>query len=156
MQLKANTFHLKVNKGGGVWVNSRSCWWTGRPGVLLFMGSKRVGHDWASDQIWLGAKGTLLGTGDLRQVHCVQESVKHRAFLSVSLLNLLFSFFFSVHTAEVVKILPSPGIKPGLSAPKEKSPNHWTTREFLRTFLANCLGLRWCPFCNALFTYLFS
>ena len=28
-----------------VWVNSRSWWWTGRPGVLLFMGSQRVGHD---------------------------------------------------------------------------------------------------------------
>ena len=27
-----------------VWVNSGS-WWTGRPGVLLFMGSQRVGYD---------------------------------------------------------------------------------------------------------------
>ena len=32
-----------------VWVNSRSCWWTGRPGVLQFMGSQRVGHDWATE-----------------------------------------------------------------------------------------------------------
>ena len=30
-----------------VWVNSRSWWRTGRPGVLQFMGSQRVGHDWA-------------------------------------------------------------------------------------------------------------
>ena len=30
-----------------VWVNSRSWWWTGRPGVLQFMGSQGVGHDWA-------------------------------------------------------------------------------------------------------------
>ena len=30
-----------------VWVNSRSWWWTGRPGVLWFMGFQRVGHDWA-------------------------------------------------------------------------------------------------------------
>ena len=29
-----------------VWVNSRSWWWTGRPGVLQSMGSQRVGHDW--------------------------------------------------------------------------------------------------------------
>ena len=28
-----------------VWVDSRSWWWTGRPGVLRFMGSQRVGHD---------------------------------------------------------------------------------------------------------------
>ena len=29
-----------------VWVNSGSWWWTGRPGVLQFMGSQRVRHDW--------------------------------------------------------------------------------------------------------------
>ena len=32
-----------------VWVNSRSWWWTGRPGVLQFMGSQRVGHDWVTE-----------------------------------------------------------------------------------------------------------
>ena len=31
------------------WVNSGSWWWTGRPGVLHFMGSQRVGHDWATE-----------------------------------------------------------------------------------------------------------
>ena len=28
-----------------VWVNSGRWWWTGRPGVLWFMGSRRVRHD---------------------------------------------------------------------------------------------------------------
>ena len=28
-----------------VWVNSGSWWWPGRPGVLWFMGSQRVGHN---------------------------------------------------------------------------------------------------------------
>ena len=32
-----------------VWVNSRSWWWTRRPGVLQFMGSQRVRHDWATE-----------------------------------------------------------------------------------------------------------
>ena len=32
-----------------VWVNSGRWWWTGRPGVLRFMGSQRVGHDWATE-----------------------------------------------------------------------------------------------------------
>ena len=32
-----------------VWVNSRCWWWTGRPGVLQFMGSQRVGHDWETE-----------------------------------------------------------------------------------------------------------
>ena len=35
-----------------VWVNSRSWWWTGRPGMLRFMGSQRVGHDWATELNW--------------------------------------------------------------------------------------------------------
>ena len=35
-----------------VWVNSGRWWWTGRPGVLWFMGLQRVGHDWATDLIW--------------------------------------------------------------------------------------------------------
>ena len=35
-----------------VWVNSGSWWWTGRPGMLRFMGSQRVGHDWATELNW--------------------------------------------------------------------------------------------------------
>ena len=35
-----------------VWVNSGSWWWTGRPGVLRFMGSQRVGHNWATELSW--------------------------------------------------------------------------------------------------------
>ena len=37
-----------------VWANSRSWWWTGRPGVLWFMGLQRVGHDWATELNWIG------------------------------------------------------------------------------------------------------
>ena len=35
-----------------VWVNSGSWGWTGRPGVLRFTGSQRVGHDWATELKW--------------------------------------------------------------------------------------------------------
>ena len=35
-----------------VGVNSRSWWWTGRPGVLQSVGSQRVGHDWATELNW--------------------------------------------------------------------------------------------------------
>ena len=41
-----------LTRGTWVWVNSRSWWWTGRPGVLRFTGSQRVGHDWASELNW--------------------------------------------------------------------------------------------------------
>ena len=32
-----------------LWVNSRSWWWTGRPGVVRFMGSQRVRDDWVTE-----------------------------------------------------------------------------------------------------------
>ena len=32
--------------------SSRSWWWTGRPGILRFMGSQRVRHDWATELNW--------------------------------------------------------------------------------------------------------
>ena len=35
-----------------VWVNSGSWWWTGRPGVLRFMGSQRIGYNWATELNW--------------------------------------------------------------------------------------------------------
>ena len=47
-----------------VWVNSGSWWWTGRPGVLQFMGSQRVGQDWATELNW---------TDVLVQVHWWQQ-----------------------------------------------------------------------------------
>jgi len=33
-------------------VNSGSWWWTGRPGVLRFMRSPSVGHDWVTELNW--------------------------------------------------------------------------------------------------------
>ena len=35
-----------------VWVGYGSWWWTGRPGVLQFMGSQRGRHDWATELNW--------------------------------------------------------------------------------------------------------
>ena len=42
-----------------VWVNSGSWWWTQRPRVLRFMGSQRVGHDWATELNWILLKNNL-------------------------------------------------------------------------------------------------
>ena len=35
-----------------IWVDSTSWWWTGRPGLLWFSGSQRIGHDWATEINW--------------------------------------------------------------------------------------------------------
>ena len=40
-------WHHRLN--AWVWVDSQSWWWIGRPGVLLFMESQRVGHDWVTE-----------------------------------------------------------------------------------------------------------
>ena len=44
-----------------VWVDSGSWWWTGRPGVLWFMGLQRVGQDWATKLNWTELKHLLAG-----------------------------------------------------------------------------------------------
>ena len=32
-----------------VWASFGSWWWTGKPGMLRFMGSQRVGHNWVTE-----------------------------------------------------------------------------------------------------------
>ena len=39
-----------------IWVNSRTLWWTGRPGVLWFMESQRVGLNWVTELNWTEVK----------------------------------------------------------------------------------------------------
>ena len=80
-----------VHQRTWVSVNSGSWWWTGRPGMLPFMGLQRVRHDWAIELNW---------TGNFRliAVRCIGLS-----FLSYSALLVLFilpgisvSLFFSL------------------------------------------------------------
>ena len=52
-----------------VWVSSRSWWWTGRPGMLQFMGSQRVGHNWATELNW---------TDDCITLWIYQKSLNHK------------------------------------------------------------------------------
>ena len=51
-----------------VWVNSRSWWWTGRPGMLQSMGLQRVRHTWTTEltdrQVErMGARDVTFGDG---------------------------------------------------------------------------------------------
>ena len=41
-----------------VWINSGSRWWTGRSGMLQWMGSQRVGHHQATELNWTEMKQT--------------------------------------------------------------------------------------------------
>ena len=49
----------------GVWVDSGSWWWTGRPGVLWSMGSWRVGRDWATELNWTELNWIISGVHPL-------------------------------------------------------------------------------------------
>ena len=65
-----------------LWVDSRSWWWTGMPGVLRFMGSQRVRHDWATELNWT----TLL----LRSytIHCRGSKITKTQHCGCLTLNL--------------------------------------------------------------------
>jgi len=52
-QQRMRCWMASPTRGTWVWVNSGNWWWTGRPGVLWFMGSQRVGHYWATELKYL-------------------------------------------------------------------------------------------------------
>ena len=51
-----------------------STWWTGRPGVLRFMGSQRVGHDWATELNWTELRHDTFGFGWSPESHQSKEN----------------------------------------------------------------------------------
>ena len=64
-----------------VWVNSGCLFWTGRPGVLRFMGSQRVRHDWATELSWT----------DPNSEHTTEwHSVGHSSLSFFSFFTLIF------------------------------------------------------------------
>ena len=82
-----------------VWVNSGSWWWTERPGVLRFMGSQGVRHDWVTDLIWWNllkvfSKLFFIGIGRFNLFIYVAAvgSICLSLFFFFTL--VLFSFFF--------------------------------------------------------------
>ena len=61
-----------------VWVNFGCWWWTGRPGILRFMGLQRVRHDWATELNWTTLHSLPLASGHSwkaspRMSHLYQE-----------------------------------------------------------------------------------
>ena len=71
-------------------VNSRSWWWTGRPGVLRFMGSQRVGHEWATELNWTELNHQ--GSPPLAQTLCSSQALNS---LQSALLSLLIQKLIS-------------------------------------------------------------
>ena len=61
-----------------VWVNSGSWWWTGRPVMLQFMGSQKVGHNWVTELNWTEWAGG-------------QQLLGHKLFLPLSGLRIIWA-----------------------------------------------------------------
>ena len=82
-----------------VWVNSSNWWWTGRPGVLRFMGLQRVGHDWATELNWNISKKGHSSTCSIVIQLSVAFSVLclflHSCFFSLSKVFFLCTWFHS-------------------------------------------------------------
>ena len=66
-----------------VWENSGSWWWTGRPGVLQFMGSERVRHNWETELNWITLSESLckpwllMSTSPTKFPPCIKIQAKH-------------------------------------------------------------------------------
>ena len=84
-----------------VWVGSRSWWWTGRPGVLPFMGSQEVKRDQATELNWT----------EVLVIYTLEKKKKCSLTMPCGIL------------------IPQSGTEPWLPALGAQSPNHWTTMD---------------------------
>ena len=82
-------------------VDSRSWWWTGRPGVLWFMGSQRVGHDWVTELNW---------------IHYIQSTS--------------FFFFFFPAPWSIWYLCSPTKDRTQVHGSQSPGLNHWTARDF--------------------------
>ena len=81
-------------------VNSGSWWWTGRPGMLRFMGSWRIGHDWATELNWTELNIALLLCIAVCSLSRIFVSVVHEGYWSIiSFLKYFVSFLYQNYVA---------------------------------------------------------
>ena len=85
-----------------IWVNSGSWWWTGRPGVLRFMGSQRVRQDWATELNWRIASLFNFKNKALKQKMGNVKFAKLRLFLDV---HVLYCFQYFAYCWRILVVL---------------------------------------------------
>ena len=78
-------------------------WWTGRPGMLRFMGSQRVGHDWATELNWTEKREMVynigFGVGDVR-LTAYRQTSKSNSFSKFLVLVFSIQFLCSIQFAD--------------------------------------------------------
>ena len=89
-----------------------SWWWTGRPGVLRFTGSQRVGHDWVTELNWI----TAIQINHISTTSCVCVCVcmwwEH--LISTLFMNFKYAVLYYYYSHLVAHQLSRP-----------YSPNNW-------------------------------
>ena len=85
-----------------VGVNSGRWWWTGRPGVLRFMGLQRVGHDWATELNW--TDGSLKMNWGVASFTDISTLLGGRLVQFLDMLNHNSSRFFRVSIYRNAKV----------------------------------------------------
>ena len=64
-----------------VWVDPGGWWWTGKPGVLRFMGSQRVSHNWATELNWKVFYRQKAGEGHVGKDHRIRLCFNHTIYI---------------------------------------------------------------------------
>ena len=139
-----------------VWVNSRSWWWTGRPGVLQSTGLQRVGHDWATE-LKARRSGASLGFRSLKIM-----------FFSTSTYLWAFTFLFALpgitfvqdSLLHILKVFPLNEFIPSYPAPNQhiqtskSNPSKYLTPLPGDFFILNIY--HWLMYKSIYLSYLFS
>ena len=124
-------------------LNSKSWWWTGRPGILLFMGSQRVGHDWATELNWDHWMKLIICSSLTFYFYFFGPfgiQVIYLTFLSMlPCLLFLFCFVFLFCDLRIVKFMVFPVVMHGLRIGLKKAEcgrinafELWSWRKLLR------------------------
>ena len=102
-----------------VWVDSGRWWWTGKPGVVQFMGSQSVGHNWATELGWTELTATHVWKIPFLDSHPASSLGKKCPFdkekgkpvvilICISFYNLLWVFMFGASSTLCICVIFSP------------------------------------------------
>ena len=72
-----------------VWVSYRSCWWTGKPGVLQSMWSQRVRHDWVAEQNFSIAASIYIPTNNAEGFYFLHILSSIYLFVNILMMAIL-------------------------------------------------------------------
>ena len=77
---------------------TRSWWWTGKPGVLQFMGSQRIRHDWVTELNWTEwtPRYILLSLRNIKvKILCKKiNSIRHKKAIEIKLSQKFWQWLF--------------------------------------------------------------